>query len=242
MAARELFQVVKDHNNADVQDMLDVANVYAYQNVHDDENDDEILPTHFPTVPCALVVVNNDRFEQTLQEAAARLASDGLVVDLENSRHHDRGPDNAVDLYNTDVTSVIQKVQRTMELCEHVLYRGYIYARPEGAQFTYVRLMAVSGYLHKLLANPCLQEGLMQKFQQVEKFLSHPSCAIIHQLEFNFDLIEVSDGYCFSVQRRGFLPCPIEQCMRGKISPRAYVTYYPSCPPNPCYFREGIEN
>ena len=63
-AARQLCNVVKDHNNVIIQEMLDVSSVYCYYNACDssldaDDDDNEIaelLPsggTRFPPVPSA---------------------------------------------------------------------------------------------------------------------------------------------------------------------------------------------
>ena len=88
-----------------------------------------------------------------------------------------------------------------------LIYRSQVYARLDGATFTYVRMMDVSSYLHKLLANDCLRDGVMKHFQLLQKFLAHPACEIIKQMKFNNDLIEVSNGFCFSVNQRRFIPC-----------------------------------
>ena len=83
-AARELFQVVKDHNNACIQEMLDLSNTYCYNNSvvessSDDEDDKQmkLLSNRFPCVPCVLVVVNSNEFDGVLSAAVSRLRSDG---------------------------------------------------------------------------------------------------------------------------------------------------------------------
>ena len=82
----------------------------------------------------------------------------------------------------------------------------------------------------------------MKHFHTIEKFLAHPSCEIVQQLKFDLDLIEVSHGVCLSVENRAFIPCPIDDAMRGKISPRAFVPYDCTTRPEPGYFREAILN
>ncbi|CAB4032953.1 Hypothetical predicted protein, partial [Paramuricea clavata] len=54
-AAKQLFQVVKDHSNNTIQEMLQISNAYCYKNSEgtpsdDDEEDDqpEFVSTHFP--------------------------------------------------------------------------------------------------------------------------------------------------------------------------------------------------
>ena len=61
MVAKQLFQVIKDCNNKAVQEMLDFSNVYCYQEAANssddpDSDDEDICPSHFPTVRCAIVV------------------------------------------------------------------------------------------------------------------------------------------------------------------------------------------
>ena len=129
-----------------------------------------------------------------------------------------------------------------MKLCDHVLYRSNVYAKPEGASFTFVMMMDVSSYLHKLLANELLRDKLIQYFQTVERILSHPACEIIRQIKFDVNLIEVSNGYCFCIKSRKFIECPIPESMQGRLSPRSFVPYDCSTPPQPGYFREGILN
>lgn len=129
-----------------------------------------------------------------------------------------------------------------MELCGHALYYGHVYAEPEGATFTYAQMVDVKSYLHKLLHNNHLKALIIKHFSKLDKFLSHPACEVIHQLNFNLDLIEVSNGYCLSIKNHRFIPCPLEETICGKISPRAFVSYDHTNIPAPGYFRDGSEN
>ena len=59
-------------------------------------------------------MVNKPRFQDTLKQATERLASDGLVVDMdETNRETSKSP---VDLGDKKLTSVIGKVQKAMNL------------------------------------------------------------------------------------------------------------------------------
>ena len=112
-----------------------------------------------------------------------------------------------------------------------------------GATFTYVKMMDVSSYLNKLAANEVLRDKIVLRMTII--VCNNPACVIIPQIKFDVDLIEVSNGYCFAIKFRSFIECPIPQSMRGKLSPRSFVTYewYDcSIPPQPGYFREGILN
>ena len=97
------------------------------------------------------------------------------------------------------------KKDHVMEICCHALYRFGIYALPDNAKLTYVRMMDVLTYLNKLLANDALNDDLCN-FQGVERILSHPAYEIVQQFQFDLDLIEVSNGFCFSISKREFVP------------------------------------
>jgi hypothetical protein len=200
--------------------MLDVSNVYCYQHAvgtdKEDSEDEEIMPTHFPTSPCALVVVNQREYSEPICEAAERLRSDGLVVDIDMSCEDSFGRPTEID--TSEVSAIITKIKKAMRLCDHALFCSQIYAKPAGATFTYVRMMDVTSYLHKLLSNNCLREGVIKHFHMLEKFLSHPACKVIRQLQIDVNLVEVSNRSCFSVRNRSFRQCPIDKSMHGKIS------------------------
>ncbi|XP_028403921.1 uncharacterized protein LOC114526506 [Dendronephthya gigantea] len=248
-AAKQLFQVLKDHNNKSIQEMLQVSNVYCYRNSEgtpsdddsdEDDDDGRLVSSYFPNVPCCLLVVNESEFGDRLSAAVRNLESDGLVLNLANTK--------VVNLVetplstNNEIAALIDKIDKCMKLCDHALYRSEIYTKPEGSKFTFVKMMDVTSYLHKLLANEVLRDKLIQHFQSVDRLLSHRACAIIHQIKFDVDLIEVSHCYCFSIKARKFIVCPIPESMRGKLSPRSFVPYDCSKPPNPGYFRDGIVN
>lgn len=250
-AAKQLFNVVKDHNNPTIQDMLDISNVYCYRNARDwssdsDEDDTEVEEllqfgcVRFPVFPCCLVVDNVNDFRDQLNTSVARLQSDGLVVDLAETRVVD--PTTSCLSSNNDVTKTIFKIQKVMQICNHGLYKSQIYVKPDKATITFIHMMDVTSYLHRLMANEQLRDKLVQHFLIIQKFLSHPACEIIPQLEFDLDLIEVLNGYCFSIKSRCFIPCPIPTSMLGKVSPRSFVPYDHSTPPQPRYFKEGILN
>ena len=59
-ASRQLFQVVKDHNNVRVMNMVNASNLYCLRNSALSESEDVDEPVHplYPTCPCRLVVVN----------------------------------------------------------------------------------------------------------------------------------------------------------------------------------------
>ena len=70
--------------------------------------------------------------------------------------------------------------------------------------------------------------------------LSEPACQLLAPIKIDFNFIEVSDGFCFDIERKTFIRNP----KRLKGSPRAYVryTYHEDEIPNPKSFIERIDN
>ena len=234
-AARQLFQVVKDHNSVMILELLQASLAYCRNASGESQSDsDESTPK-----PCRLVIVNVMEFGDKLHDAAAKLQSDGLLMELEVPTIFQK---RCLSSTTSDVTTTLHRIEKVMKLCEHALYRGHIYAKPPDATFTYLKMMDVNSYLHKLLVNEPLRDLLLKNFHVLERILSHQACEVVQQLTIDKNLIEVCDGYCFSIRARRFVPYPIEESRRGKVSPRAFVKYDPSIPPQPGYFRDGICN
>jgi hypothetical protein len=228
--------------------MLGISNVYCYRNAHDssadeendeEEYDEEFHPTHFPSVPCCVTIDNHDGYLDAIQSAIERLQSDGLVLGTSLSPQVDTIQSLSQP---NEVTRTIRKIARVMVICGDVLHRSAIYTTPANAKMTYVRMMDASSYLNKLLANDALNNDLVRHFQAVERILSHPACEMIKQIKFDLDLIEVSNGFCFFISKRAFMANAIPSSKIGKLSPRAFVPFDCSTPPQPRYFQEGILN
>jgi hypothetical protein len=48
---------------------------------------------------------------------------------------------------------------------------------------------------------------------------------MIKQIKFDLDLIEVSNGFCFSISKRALMANAIPSSKIGKLSPLAFVPY-----------------
>ena len=161
--------------------MVNESNTYCYEAACDlaseveseEDRDDEFYPVHFPAVPCVLVIANHQGYLRGFETAIAKLESDGLVFETTHEDESHVAIEPAPP--SNELISAVRKVERVMELCSHPLYRGHIYTRPDNVELTYVKLMDVSSYLHKLLAN----DALLKHFKNLENILSHPACEMI---------------------------------------------------------------
>ena len=64
-AARQLFQTVKAHNNRS----CNVHDSSTDEENDEEEYDEEFHPTHFPSVPCCVTIVNYDGYLDAIQSA-----------------------------------------------------------------------------------------------------------------------------------------------------------------------------
>ena len=130
-----------------------------------------------------------------------------------------------------------------MMYLRHALYKEDVYMKPPTAKFTYVIMMNVESYVNKMMVRDVVGEDLVKFCRKIIEIMSHQECELIPQIRFNWDLIEVKDGYCFSISKRDFIECSIETRDIVKISPRVHAPYY-NCKEETVhlYFQQSIEN
>ena len=144
---------------------------------------------------------------------------------------------------DNEIIQVIKKINATVMSLRYALCKGDVYVKPPSAKFTHVLMMNVESYVNKMMVSDVVGEDLVKLCRKIIEIMSHHECELIPQIRFDWDLIEVKDGYCFSTSKRDFIECPIETRDIGKISPRVYAPYY-NCKeePVPLYFQQSIEN
>ena len=236
-----LLQVLKDHSNVTVQNLLETSNTYCYRRAMNELHQHNIQQQQhsFPSKPCRLVLVNEEEMLEQMTQAFERLQSDGLIADFVTM------PNPNAEMLPTDaseVTQTIRDIDRVMELCDQALYRGHVYARPNHSTVTFVHMMSIESYLHHLLSNDSLRERVLRHFSVLQKILAHNDCTVIRQLQFDNDLIEVEGGVTFQISKRKFISCPITGDSIRKISPRAFVRYDSTTLPDADYFQDAIVN
>lgn len=91
-----------------------------------------------------------------------------------------------------------------------VLHRYSIYTKPPQAKDTYVKMIDVTSFSNKFLAT---------SFKSIDRIPFHPACAIIKQLRFDLDLIEVCNGFFLKISQRQFLANAIPESQSGHVKP-----------------------
>lgn len=243
VAIKKLAQVVKDHNNSATMDLVDMSNTFCREACRDPCSNGKNAksvdrPTRYPRTPCRLVVVEQNSYGAALSQAHASLISDGLLCELEIVN---RPTGLTAITAPSNITSILHDIGIVMARCNHALHRGFVHGKPAEATLTFVRMMDVKTYINKLLANDALRERILKHMTRIIQLLSHPACEIMTQIEFHPDYIEVSGGQFFRISSRSFTDCaPILPF--GKISPRAFIPYDSTTPPQPLHFKSGIKN
>ena len=259
--ARELFQVVKDHDNNAVKSLVKDSNRFCHGSKLAEMLDGwskEEVHTAFGRVeprpptsgrlqfcdPVRLVVVNQNEYGDIMKERVQRLRRDGMCLFFDILEDIESPFPSLREDSSSDLMQTIQDINKVMSNLSgpHVLYRGKVYAKPDGARFTFIEMMDTETYLHKLMASPSIREGILRNLEKLDKLMSNPACELFPQLQLDLDLIEVSNGKCLRISQRKFVDIPFTQKDFRYKSPRAYIPFDSTSEPDAKYFKEGIMN
>ena len=126
-------------------------------------------------------------------------------------------------------------IERAMKKLGYALYRGKVYKKVGPSKYTFQHCCTVKKVLSLL--------GNSEHFKEtIIKHLNKLDSEFPRQLKINYDLIEVSDGFCFSISERRFVENAIRDSDVGRETPRVYVEYEHHKVPEPRYFKEILEN
>ena len=257
---KELCNVLKDHNNVSIQNLVKYSFNYCYtrkltESVSDwsdkekhfvfgDRTQCEEIQDPHLTETVRLVLVNKQDFGERLGSIAATLQKDGLQFAYHTLENNLTSLTFLSDKNSTELISTIDMINKAMVKFQkpHVLCNGMVYVKPPKATYTFIEMMDPSTYLHKLMSNETLKHGVLRNLQILIKLMSNPSCDLFPRVHRNFDLIEVLGGKCFKISERRFIDTPLSDSDFRKVSPRMFVEFDPEKDPEPLYFREGILN
>ena len=124
--------------------------------------------------PVRLVAVNQNECGDLMKERVQQLRSDGMCLffdileDLESPLRDDS---------SSDLMQTIQNINKVMSNLSrpHVLHRGKVFAKPDGARFTFIKMMDMEIYIHKLMASPSIHEGILRNLEKLDKVMSNPA-------------------------------------------------------------------
>ena len=160
----------------------------------------------------------------------------GLKVDvfgIENS-HLPDGNQCITKALASPIVIAMNDVERAMEKLGYSLYKGEVYKKVQSSKYTFKHCCTVKKFLSVLGTSECFK---------LDNLLSDRESEFGKQLKINYDyLIEVLDGWCFSISRREFVENAISHSDIGRESPRAFVAYRRDKSPDVAFFKEILEN
>lgn len=251
---RELYKVLKDHKNPFMEDLVQSSyrhtfamehrNVVGAGNLSLQELDD------CGTENVVRVTLVSSRFQTVLTTAIDKLLGAGLRIDKFRFDAVDTGGENSSPLekatgdkmLSDKLTVLINDISIAMKQLGYASYRGTIYKKDSRSKFTYAYKCDAAAFINTLATNEFFKARLVREMKNVIGLLSDPYCELFAPLIIDHDLIEVSDGWCWSVKRRSFVQDAIQDHQIGKVSPRAFCVYDPAGDPKPKYFQEVLEN
>ena len=81
--------------------------------------------------------------------------------------------------------------------------------------YTFEHACSIKKSLSVLANNDQLKGIIITNFNKLEYILADPECEFTQQLRINYDLIEVLNGWCFSLSQRRFVQNPINPLTPG---------------------------
>lgn len=238
-----LCTTVKDHNNSFLQRKVDLSFQHCLEKLQSQVLEEPIPSIHGSERVLRLQVASPIFASELQNRAIPALIRAGLVLDIfgiETARESEIQHPIGKALSKSPVVVALNKIARAMSKLDYALYKGEVFKRNPASKFTFEHASSTKRFLSILANNDQLKDIIVNNFCKVEKFLADPDCEFFTQLKINFDLIEVSEGWCFSISERKFVQNAIKEV--GKDSPRAFLQYKHTKEPDAKYFKEILQN
>ena len=243
---KELFKVLKDHNNKFMEDLVTAFYQQCFLTVAEGFlSDSESMDVEeCGTENVVSVRVIQASFKSIVSEVIDKMMGAELVIDRygldSNSQEsqEERTSDSMELRLGDKLTVLINDISIAMRRLEYALYRGTVYKKCEGATYTYSYKCDVTAFVNSLAANESFKARLLRDID----ILADPDCEVIRPIVVDYNLIEVNEGKCWSVSERRFLNNAIPAEKMELVTPRAFSRYDSSKVPQPKYFQDVLEN
>jgi len=197
------------------------------------------------------LTVINPQFEQPLARAVDKLIRAGLRVDrfgfasasgsIESPASSEE-PDVESKMLSDKLTVLVNDIAITMNRLGYGSYRGKVYKKDSRSKYSYSYKCEARAFVNTLAKNEFFKSRLIREIKKVTDLLADPYCELFAPLTIDYDLIEVINGWCWSIKRKDFVNGAIRDHQIGKVSPRAFCPFDSTRDPDPKYFREVLEN
>ena len=244
-SAAQLCTTLKDHNNNFLQEKVYLSFSHGLKTLQDQLMEEPLEDSLRGSERVVRLEVISNAFCSVLRDKGVpALVRAGRKVDvfgIENSHLPDENQCITKALASPIVIA-INDVEREMEKLGYSLYKGEVYKKVQSSKYTFKHCCTVKKLLSVLGTSECFKETIVKHLNKLDSLLSDQESEFGKQLKINYNLIEVLDGWCFSISRREFVENAISHSDIGRESPRAFVAYRRDKSTVVAFFKEILEN
>ena len=135
------------------------------------------------------------------KKAIPALAQAGMVsyvFGIEESKNAEITPKQSQDL-SSPIGTVLNKVEKAMRKLGYALFHSEVYKKLTATKYTCEYRSSVKKFLSILGRNPKLRETVVHHTSQLVHIMGDHESEMCDKLMINDDLIEVRDGWCYSI-------------------------------------------
>ena len=253
MAMKELYMLLKDHNNSFMQEL--VSSSFQSTLMKEaaeimDESASQLEVEEYGTESVVRINLVNKSFQTDLADAISKLEEKKLHIDrmefdastVRASDETAKKTEREVQRLSDNLTVLINDVGIAMKELGYAVYRGKIYKKVEKAKYTYSYRCEPRAFINGLAANDAFKSRLLKDMKRVIDVVSDPYCEVIRPIIVDYNLIEVEGSHCWSIKQRCFVDSPISNEAIGHITPRAFCAYNHLENPQPKFFKDILDN
>lgn len=243
-SAAPLCTTLKDHNNQFLQNKVDLSFSNGMEILQDQLLDEPMSSLHGSERVVRLQVISSSFITKLRDSLIPALISAGLEFDvfgIGTSNLPTEVP-KVTKALASPIVIAMHDVERAMAKLGYALHGGEVFKKVASSQYTYQHCCSVKKFLSLLGSNDEFKDTIIKHLHKLVEILGDKECEFTKELRINYDLIEVKEGWCFSISQRKFVLHPIGHNDIGKESPRAFIDYEHTKVPNPGYFKEILSN
>ena len=213
----------KDHNNDFLQRKVDLSFEHCLETLQSQVLDEPIRPIHGSERVVRLQVVCPSFAVELQRKVIAALLKAGLQFDvfgIQAASEPERTPVGKA-FAASSVVVALNEIERAMKKLGYAVHHGEVFKKNPAAKFTFEHSCTVKKFLSILSNNERIKDVIVPHFSKLESMLADPECEFTRPIRINYDLIEVSNGRCFSISKRQFVEHPVKECE----TPRAFIEY-----------------
>ena len=223
-----LCTTLKDHSNHFLQNKVDISFAQGLNSLKDEVMEESLGSAMNGSERVVRLQVVSSSFCSTLRDKAVpALIRSGLKFDVYGIENCSvpSGSEIRTKALASPIVVAMNDIERAMKKLGYALYRGEVYKKVGSSKYTFEHCCTVKKLLSVLGNSEHFKETIIKHLNKLDSILGDPESEFPRQLKINYHLINVSDGFCFSISERRFVENAIRDSDVGRETPRTYVEY-----------------